>query len=202
MLAGGPEPFPIVNDFYRYFVHSNPGWDWKTFDLVKDLEAADAKFASLLNATDPNLRAFKDRGGKLILYHGWNDDRISPFNTIDYFASVKNAIGAGATDDFARLFMAPGMLHCAAAAPAPNVFDAVGALDRWVEKGVGPDKLIASQLTNGVVHRTRPLCPYPQVAKYKGTGSIDRAESFACSMPPQGRWCGAATFCPTTARTT
>jgi tannase/feruloyl esterase len=180
VIAGGPEPFPIVNDFYRYFVHSNSSWDWKTFDLEKDLAAADAKFAALMNATDPNLKAFNDRGGKLILYHGWSDDRISPFNTINYFNSVKKAIGAQTTDDFVRLFMAPGMLHCAAAAPAPNVFDAASALDHWVEKGVKPDTLIASQSTDGIVRRTRPLCPYPQVATYQGTGSIDEAANFTC----------------------
>jgi feruloyl esterase len=180
VLAGGPDPFPIVVDFYKYFVHSNPEWDWKTFDADKDVTRADLMFGALMNATDPNLRAFRDRGGKLILYHGWNDDRISPFNTINYYNSVKKQMGAGATDDFVRLFMAPGMLHCAAPAPGPNTFDAVGALDQWVEKSVKPDRLIASHSIGGVVDRTRPLCPYPKVATYKGTGSIDEAASFVC----------------------
>jgi feruloyl esterase len=180
VLAGGPDPFPIVVDFYKYFVHGNPDWDWKTFDNDLDVSTADAKFGKLMNAVDPNLRPFKERGGKLILYHGWNDDRISPFNTINYYNSVKKEMGSAATDDFARLFMAPGMLHCAAAAPGPNIFDVVGALDQWVEKAVKPDKLIASHSTSGVVDRTRPLCPYPQAATYRGTGSTDDAASFVC----------------------
>ncbi len=179
VVAGGPEPGPITLDFFKYFVHSDQNWDWRTFDIDKDGTAADTKFASLMNA-GPDLNAFAARGGKLIMYHGWNDDRISPFNTINYVNHVKKAIRAAPTDDFLRLFMAPGMLHCAAAAPGPNAFDAVGALDQWVEKAVKPDRLIASHSTNGVVDRTRPLCPYPQVATYTGSGSIDDAASFVC----------------------
>ena len=176
--AGGPQPFPIPVDFYRYFVQANPDWDWKTFDFDKDVAAADEKFAALMNATDPNLKPFKDRGGRLILYHGWNDQLIQAGNTINYFTSVTKAMGSGA-DDFVRLFMAPGMLHCGGG-PGPNTFDAVSALEQWVEDGRKPASLLASHATNGAVDRTRPLCPYPQVATYKGTGSIDEASSFSC----------------------
>lgn len=178
-LAGGPQPFSIPVEFYKYFVHSDPGWDWKTMDFDKDVAAIDEKFGKLMNAIDPNLKRFKDRDGKIIMYHGWNDQLIAPVNSINYYRSVSTAMGAGNADDVLRLFMAPGMLHCAGG-PGPNSFDALGALERWVEHGVKPDVLVASHSTNGVVDRTRPLCPYPQVATYKGTGSIDEAASFVC----------------------
>jgi feruloyl esterase len=175
----GKQPFSIPVDFYKYFVYENPDWDWKTFDFDKDVALADEKFAKLLNAVDPDLSAFKKRGGKLIMYHGWNDQLIQPYNSIDYFTSVQAKMGARDTDDFARLFMAPGMTHCAGGV-GPSSFDAVTALEQWVEKGVKPAQLVASHMTSGVVDRTRPLCPYPQVASYKGTGSIDEAASFVC----------------------
>jgi feruloyl esterase len=178
-LAGGAQPFPIAVDFYRYIVFADPNWDWKTMDFDKDVAAGEEKAGKVMNAIDPDLTAFKKRGGKLIMYHGWNDQLISPFNSINYFNSVSKKMGAAATADFARLFMAPGMLHCAGG-PGPNAFDAVGALEQWVEKGVAPSQLIASHSTNGVVDRTRPLCAYPQVATYRGSGSIDEAASFVC----------------------
>jgi feruloyl esterase len=179
-LAGGPQPFSIPVDFYKYFVHADPNWDWKTIDFDKDVVVADGKFAKLINATDPNLKAFKSRGGKLIVYHGWNDQLIAPLNSINYYNSVSKAMGAKATDDFARLFMAPGMQHCAGGV-GPNTFDALGALEQWVEHGTKPAHIVASHSTNGVVDRTRPLCPYPQVATYKGSGSLDEAANFVCN---------------------
>lgn len=178
-MAGGPNPFAIPVDFYKYFVYENPDWDWKTFDFDKDVALADEKFAKLLNAVDPDLGAFKKRGGKLIMYHGWNDQLIQPYNSIDYFTSVQKKIGTRDTDEFARLFMAPGMQHCTGGV-GPNTFDAVSALEQWVEKQTKPAQLTASHMSNGVVDRTRPLCPYPQVANYKGMGSIDDAASFVC----------------------
>ena len=178
-LAGGPQPFVIALDFYKYFVFSNPDWDWTTMDFDKDVAAGEEKVGKVLNAVDPDLRAFKSRGGRLILYHGWNDQLITAFNTINYYTKVSKTMGAAATDEFVRLFMAPGMLHCAGG-PGPNTFDAVGALEQWVEHGRKPSELIASHSTEGVVNRTRPLCPYPQVAVHTGTGSVDVAASFVC----------------------
>ena len=178
-LAGGTAPFPIPIDFFRYFVHSDPNWDWKTFDFDKDVVLADEKFGALMNATDPKLGAFKARGGKLVMYHGWNDQLIQPSNSINYYSSVSKAMGARETDDFARLFMVPGMTHCAGG-PGPNTFDAVGALEQWVEHSTKPAQMTASHSTSGVVDRTRPLCPYPQVASYKGSGSLDEAANFIC----------------------
>ena len=122
-------------------------------------------------------------GGKLLIYHGWNDQLISPYNTIQYFENVQAALGgASKIADSIRLFMAPGMAHCSGG-EGPNVFDKVGTLDRWVEEGKPPARITASHITDGKVDRTRPLCPYPQVAKYNGSGSIDDAASFVCELP-------------------
>ena len=178
-MIGGPRPFPIALDFYRYFVFSNPDWDWTTMDYDKDIAAGEAKVGSVMNAVDPDLRAFKKRGGKLIMYHGWNDQLISPINTVNYFTSVTKTMGAQETDDFARLFMAPGMLHCGGGL-APNTFDALAALEAWVEHGTKPAQLIAARPNDAIVGRTRPLCPYPQVATYTGSGSPHAATSFVC----------------------
>jgi feruloyl esterase len=166
-------------DFYKYFVFGDPNWDWKTMDFDKDIAAGEEKVGKVLNAVDPNLRAFRARGGKLIMYHGWNDQLISPLNSINYFNSVTKTVGANQTDEFMRLFMAPGMQHCAGGV-GPNTFDAVSALEHWVEHGKKPAEMIASHSSNGAVDRTRPLCPYPQAASYRGSGSIDAASSFVC----------------------
>jgi Tannase and feruloyl esterase len=178
-LVGGPQPLSLAVDFYKYFVFSDPNWDWKTMDFDKDIAAGEEKAGKVLDAIDPDLRAFKARGGKLIMYHGWNDQLIPPLNTINYYDSVSKLMGASDTDDFARMFMAPGMLHCAGG-PGPNTFDALGALEQWVEHASKPSTIIASRSTDGIVARTRPLCPYPQVATYTGSGSIDTAASFVC----------------------
>ena len=177
--SGGPQPFQIPVETQKYLVKGDANWDWKTFDFDTDVAATDAKLAALMNATDPNLAAFKSRGGKLIMYHGWNDQLIQAGNSINYYSSVSKTMGVKETDDFLRLFMAPGMLHCAGG-PGPNTFDSVGALEQWVEKGTKPATLVASHTTGGAVDRTRPLCPYPQVAVYKGSGSLDEAANFAC----------------------
>jgi feruloyl esterase len=178
-LVGGPQPFGIALDFYRYFVFGDPNWDWKTMDYDKDIAAGEEKVGKVLNAIDPDLRAFKARGGKLIMYHGWNDQLISPLNTVNYYNRVATTIGADDTDEFLRLFMAPGMQHCAGGV-GPNTFDALAALEQWVERGVKPARIVATHSTDGAVDRTRPLCPYPQVAAYTGAGSIDEAASFVC----------------------
>jgi feruloyl esterase len=187
--AKAAQPLGLMLDMYKYLVFSNPGWDWKTFDFDKDVAAGDDKVGKIMNAIDPDLRAFKKGGGKLILYHGWNDQLISPYNTINYYGSVTTTMGPRDTDDFARLFMVPGMQHCAGGV-GPNVFDSVTALEQWVEKGTKPAQIVASHMSDGLptvalakvgtADRTRPLCPYPQVASYKGSGSINEAASFVC----------------------
>lgn len=179
-LAAGPEPTAIGSTHYRYLVHADPQWNPRTMDFDKDVPLADQKDQGTIAAIDPNLRPFKGRGGKLILYHGWADALIVPRNSIDYYDSVvKEMGGLGPTQDFARLFMAPGVGHCGGG-PGPDQFDALGALEAWVEKGQAPEVLIASRRANGVVDRSRPLCAYPKRAKWKGTGSTDEATNFTC----------------------
>src|SRR5262245_32990075 len=171
-LAGGPRPMSIAEDHYQYVVFKNAERDFRSLDFDKDVALADALDAGAINATDPDLSAFAAHGGKLILYHGWNDQLIAPQNTIDYYTSVRNKIGAAQTDTFVRLFMAPGMMHCAGG-PGPNTFDSQTAIEQWVERGVAPAQLVASHSSNGAVDRTRPLCAYRNVAVYKGQGDVN-----------------------------
>jgi feruloyl esterase len=178
--AGGPEPIGLAMEYFKYVVFEDPNWDWRTFDFDTDT-ARTEKLEYGMNATDPNLKQFVGHGGKLLLYHGWSDPLITPLNTISYYKSVVDTMGGTSkTADFARLFLVPGMGHCGGG-EGPNSFDAVSALEQWVEKGRAPEQLTASHLANGTVDRTRPLCPYPQVATWKGTGSTDAAASFVCS---------------------
>ncbi|HKF46799.1 MAG TPA: tannase/feruloyl esterase family alpha/beta hydrolase [Terracidiphilus sp.] len=165
----------IMIAFFDDLVYENPNWDWRTFNFDKDVSGADAKVGAALNQINPNLSAFKRHGGKLIQYHGWNDPAISPLNSIDYFESVQKKMGV--TTDFYRLFMVPGMEHCTAG-PGVYDFDRMSAIVDWVEDGHAPDQIIASRPA-----RTRPLCPYPQAAKYGGSGSTDLALNFSCAAP-------------------
>src|SRR2546425_3568450 len=151
------------------------------------------------NADDPDLSAFKARGGKMIIWHGWSDPLPTPVDTIRYYENVLAVFGhpsAGGvgpstdgrgqeskTEEFLRLFLLPNVGHCGgAAAGGPNTFDPLTALEQWVEEGIAPDKIVASRVTGGVVTRTRPLCPYPRVARYTGSGSIDDAANFVCEL--------------------
>jgi feruloyl esterase len=133
---------------------------------------------AFFTANDPDLSAFK---GKIVMYHGWADPVVPPMESIRYYDSVARAM-PGKAPGFLRLFMVPGMGHCGGG-PGPNTFDALGALDRWVTQGIAPDRIVASHSTGGAVDRTRPLCPYPQVARWNGVGSSDEAASFACAAP-------------------
>ena len=181
--ALGPEPSQNIYDQYKYVVFKNENWDWKTFNFDADVARGDLPENVPMNATDPNLKAFFSHNGKLLLYHGWSDPNVPTLNTIKYYKSVADTMGGVAkVSDNVRLFLEPGMGHCGGG-EGPNVFDKVSALEQWVEQGKAPEKLIASHLTDGKVDRTRPLCAYPQVAKYKGSGSIDDAANFTCKAP-------------------
>jgi feruloyl esterase len=202
----GPAPgrgllFAFANGFFASMVYDKPDWDYKTASLGAALKAGVDKHARTLDATDPNLGPFKDRGGKLILYHGWNDPAISALNTVDYYESVVGAMGSTSVGSFLRLYMAPGVQHCSDG-PGPSAFGQVGdirpsdpqhslqlALEKWVEGGPAPSVIVATRYAEGppsgdagtLAKATRPLCPYPQTAAYKGTGDTKDASNFTCA---------------------
>jgi hypothetical protein len=167
--------------FVRYFLpKSDPTLDVAKFDNAKDIaKYADAR--ALLNATNPDLGGFRSRGAKLLMYFGWADTALPPVMAIDYYLKAVGTNGL-TTPDFFRLFMVPGMFHCRGGV-GPERFDAMTALINWVENGVAPATIVASQVDKGKVVRTRPLCPYPFVARYSGSGSPDDSASFACKAP-------------------
>jgi feruloyl esterase len=175
--------------FFKYFVFSDPKWDSHTFNFKTDPLLIDQKLAAALNATDPDLRPFKRRGGKLLHYHGYSDADIPPRSSINYYQRVTKTLGGRSqVDPFYRLFMVPGMGHCGGG-PGANSFDMLPALQQWVEHGMPPAKVVATKYIdddpkNGVV-RTHPLCPYPQIARYKGTGNTDDAANFKCDSEIQ-----------------
>lgn len=179
----GPTPFQIAVDQPRYWVYFDPNWNWQTLDYGNYAAFFDrtvAQVGPLMATDDPDLSRFRDRGGKLILWHGWADQLIMPEGTIEYYGQVEKALGGPvATGRTARLFMAPGVAHCGGGdGPAPQ--DLVGAIVNWVEHGDAPDTITAARSLPDGARRTRPLCPYPQHAVWNGTGSTDDAASFAC----------------------
>jgi serine/threonine protein kinase len=208
-LAG---PTPILSllglNAFRDMVYDNPAWDFRTVSAESAVNMADKKIGRTLNAADPDLRQFKAHGGKLILYQGWSDAAVPGLSTINYYDSVAASMGVHETEDFVRLYMAPGMQHCFGG-PGPNFFgqldassfggpqeDATSkdpqhnisnALEQWVDNGVAPGPIIATKYLNDLdpsqgVKMTRPLCPYPQIAKYNGAGDTNDAANFVCSQ--------------------
>jgi feruloyl esterase len=158
-LAGGPEPAELFLDQFRYVVYRDPSWDWRSFDVDRDAAKANAVNKDV-DTLDPHLDAFAKRGGKLLLYHGWADQQVAPGSTVEFYKSLVdlNAGGEG-----------------------PDSFDKIGAMEDWVERGKAPSRIVAAHHTAGKVDRTRPLCAYPQVVKYNGSGSIDDAANFTCT---------------------
>ena len=174
----GSEPSALQTDATRYIAYGDPDWDWRDFVLERDLALVREK-AGFIEAIDTDLSAFRERGGKLLVYHGWNDPGPSPLNTIDYYNEVVAGPG-GDQGDWLRLFMLPGVGHCSGGV-GPDRADFLGALESWVEDGVAPDRVVAARERDGVVDMTRPLCPYPQVATYDGIGDTNDAASFSCT---------------------
>jgi feruloyl esterase len=177
---GGQQPFGIGVQMYQYMVFNDPKWDYKTLSFDADMAKVDQIEAGNINAMDPNLKGFFARAGKLIHYHGWADQQIPSGSSVDYYQSVLDTMGGfNKVKENYRMFMVPGMGHCGGG-DGPSSFDMVAALEQWVEKGKAPDSIPAAHLTNGQPDRTRILCPYPQVATYKGTGDSNDAANFVC----------------------
>jgi feruloyl esterase len=176
----GPKPMDLAVDVYKYLVFQDPKWDYLTFNSDTDVPRAEQTISGLMNSVDPNLKPLFTRGGKLLQYHGWADPGIPPQSSVNYYKSVLDRLGGKAkVDDSYRLFMVPGMGHCGGG-DGTSTFDMVSALDQWVVQGNAPEQIPASKVVNGATVRTRPLCPYPQVATYKGSGSTDDAANFSC----------------------
>jgi feruloyl esterase len=179
---GGPAPSALGTDYFKYAVFKDPNWDWRTFDFETAVAQAERIDNGITDATSPDLTAFKQRGGKLLLYHGWRDQNFSAQSTVNYHRRVLDKMGAAEGAEWVRLFVVPGMGHCGGG-EGLNAFDAVAALEQWVENRQPPARIVAARRTDGKVERTRPLCPYPQAARYQGTGSIDDAANFRCVQP-------------------
>jgi len=177
--AGGPEPLAVGADLFKFVVFKDPKWDFHKFDLGRDYDAVHKIDTLDLSPTSPDLKAFVARGGKLLIYQGWADQNVAPRSTVDYYNNVVKTIGQKQVDESVRLFFVPGMAHCGGG-DGPNVFDALTSLEQWREQGKTPASILATHSTNGKVDRSRPLCPFPQVALYKGSGSIDEAANFVC----------------------
>jgi feruloyl esterase len=170
---------PVRIGLFRGWVFQDPAWDPRSFDWDADVALVNARYP-FLSAMSTDYSAFKSRGGRLIMYTGLADPVTSPLDTIAYYESVTRAMGGvEATQSFYRFFPVPGMAHCGGGA-GPNTFDALGALDAWVDRSSPPASIPATHATNGRIDRTRPLCAYPAVARYNGTGGIDDAASFTC----------------------
>jgi feruloyl esterase len=182
MIMNGQTPFFIDIPVIGGMGFENDDWDWRTFDFDRDVALINGKLAHVLDAVNPDLRDFKAQGGKLIVYHGWNDPGVMPQRTIDYYDEIvafagraTGGDGAAFTSEYMRLYMMPGMGHCRGGI-APEQADFVSSLVDWVENDRAPDRIIASTRDDSM---TRPLCPHPQIAVYR-RGDTNSADSFVC----------------------
>ena len=171
-------PIGIATSALRTIL-DDPDWDYRSADFDRHVAAADRSEISRVNASNPDISPFVRRGGKLILSGGWNNALVPAGAVLDYYEHVEAAIGAEDTQRAVRLYMVPGMIECNGG-PGTDTFDMLAVMRRWVEAGQAPSEVLASRVERGKVVRTRPLCPYPQVATYLGSGSTDDAKSFVC----------------------
>jgi feruloyl esterase len=179
---GPPIEQVFSETFFRNlaFRPDEPDFDWRKFDFDKDPQRM-GFIHSILDATSPDLSGFRDRGGKLLMYFGWADTALNPMMGINYYEDVVKTMGPQ-TGDFFRLYMVPGMFHCGGGLGVDQ-FDAFTRLVNWVEGGETPERMDAARVIDGKVELTRPLCPYPQVARYNGSGDPNAAANFACAVP-------------------
>jgi feruloyl esterase len=177
----GPRPMALADETYKFLVFNDANWNYLTFSAERDMAAADQNAGPTMNAIDPNLKPLFSHGGKLLMYHGWADPGIAPRNSVNYYNTVVERLGKAAVSDSIRLFMVPGMGHCQGG-DGTSTFNMMDAISKWVEQGKTPDRVEASRVRNGAADRTRPLCPYPQVAVYSGSGSTDESTNFSCKV--------------------
>jgi hypothetical protein len=177
-----PADYSLAQQTMRYLVHNppKPDYDPMTFDFDRDIHLLD-DWSRLADAKDPDLSAFRKRGGKLLMTYGWADAILQPMMGVNYYEEAVKVNGPG-TADFFRLFMIPGMAHCSGGTGCDQ-YDPMTAIIDWVEKGNAPDTIMARRIEKNEVVRTRPLCPYPQVARHRGNGSTDDAANFHCVAP-------------------
>jgi len=181
--AASPRPVATALDAFKYIVFQDANWDPASFNPATDIERTlRADSNDVLNSASTDLKAFFDRGGKLLMYHGWSDTQVTPLNSIDYFQKVASRFGAPIVGTSIQLYMVPGMNHCNGG-PGTDQFNKVGALEQWMAAGTAPETIAASRITSGAVDRTRPLCTFGRVAKWNGTGSSDDAANFSCVAP-------------------
>jgi feruloyl esterase len=175
------ESFNLADSFFKFMAFDpapGPNWDYHTFDFDVDPQRLTA-IGLRIDATIPDLSAVRARGGKIVHYHGWADPGVTPKMSVNYYEAAMKSMGEKETKDFYRFFPVPGMFHCGGGPGCGNV-DWLTAAVNWVEKGVAPPMLVGAHIEGGKTTRTRPICAYPSVAKYKGSGSIDQAENFTC----------------------
>lgn len=183
-----PSGFGLADSNFRFLALEDdaPGFSWRTFRYPQDLPRLKT-MTEILSPLDADLRPFRQAGGKLIVYHGWADPGISALGTLDYVEQVAKTVGGpAAADRFLRAYFVPGMHHCSGG-PGVDQFDMLTALEGWVERGQAPAAITAARVERGVTVRTRPLCPHPQVATYRGAGPVDDAASFECRAPATAR---------------
>jgi hypothetical protein len=192
VMVSGKEPFPVATSYFRMLVFGDQkGWDFRKFDYAADAAKARAYGEKTLDVPPTGLKAFFAHGGKLMLSHGWTDGLIPAFNTVDFYQRLSPTLTAKQRQSQLRLFMVPGMNHCSGG-EGPSSIDTLGTIDQWATSGSAPERVIASRAAAppggpGPLQppMTRPLCPYPAVARYSGQGPADKAENFACAAPPK-----------------